>query len=105
MELSRIFLIIIVLIIFSYVLHTLLKDRATIIKENMQIAEGMSVKDEIHSLLGINQAITIRNMNDKPFSIEDFITTKTKVDIITKPNDDKKKKKIFEYNTYLNSIT
>jgi hypothetical protein len=65
MELLRIFLIIVVLAIFSYVLYTLLKDRATIIKENMQSREGMNVKDEIIGFLGLNPPISIENMNDK----------------------------------------
>ena len=66
MELLRIFLIIVILAIFSYVLHTLLNDRAIITKENMQTFEGMSVKDEISKLIGLNTSITIGNMNDKP---------------------------------------
>ena len=65
MELLRIFLIIVILLIFSHVLYKLLKDRAIIMKENMPLVEGMSVKDEISGLLGLSPSITIANMNDK----------------------------------------
>jgi hypothetical protein len=66
MKLLRIFLIIVVLIIFYHILGRLLKDRATIIKENMQVIEGMSVKDEILTLMGLNPTISISNFADKP---------------------------------------
>ena len=65
MELLRIFLIIVILLIFSNVLYKLLKDRAIIMKETIPLVEGMSVKDELRGLLGLSSPITIANMNDK----------------------------------------
>uniref|UniRef100_A0A6C0HHF0 Phosphatidylinositol-specific phospholipase C X domain-containing protein n=1 Tax=viral metagenome TaxID=1070528 RepID=A0A6C0HHF0_9ZZZZ len=43
----------------------LLKERATILKENTSVKEGMSVKDEIRSLIGISSGLSIENMNTK----------------------------------------
>jgi hypothetical protein len=66
MELLRIFLIIVILIIFLHVLYNLLKDRAIIMKEKApMVLEGMGVKDEIKGLLGLSPAIAIENMNNK----------------------------------------
>ena len=65
MEIIRIFLIIVILFIFFIILYGLLKDRTDIMKSTMPLLEGMSVKDEITSLLGINPTVSISNMNEK----------------------------------------
>ena len=70
MELLRIFLIIVVLLIFIKVLHTLLKDRQTIQKEGFdedkdEAKNEKSVTDKIKDMLGIGPPITISNMNPK----------------------------------------
>lgn len=71
MELLRIFLIIVILAIFFYVLRILLKDRETIIKENMQVREGMNmdIKSEILGFLNLNPPISINNVNEKRLNL------------------------------------
>jgi hypothetical protein len=62
----RIFLIILVLVIFGITMMKLLNERAIIMKENAPtLKEGMSVKDEIIKLLGVSTGVTIDNMNEK----------------------------------------
>lgn len=66
MELLRIFLIIIILLIFSYVMHNLLKERSTILKDKQpMMIEGMSVKDEIKGILGLSSGLTIEDINTR----------------------------------------
>jgi hypothetical protein len=66
MELIRLFLIIVVLLIFSYVFYKLLKERAIIIQGgDPATLEGMSIQDEIRKLNGKGSGITIQNMNPK----------------------------------------
>ncbi len=75
MELLRIFLIVVILAIFFVVFYALLKDRETIIKENMRVLEGLTpteeakdktVMEEIKELLGISTPISIDNISAKP---------------------------------------
>lgn len=62
----RILLIILILLIFVYVMHKLLKERATILNSNKRLViEGMSAKDEIRNLFGISSTVSIEDMNTK----------------------------------------
>ena len=62
----RIFLIILILVIFGIIMMKLLNERASIIKGDVPtLKEGMSVKDEIIKLLGVSTEVSIDNMNEK----------------------------------------
>lgn len=69
MELLRIFLIVVVLLIFFYVLSKLLKDRAIIMKETAPVIEGMSVSDEIKEIIGLSTNVNITNMIEERMNL------------------------------------
>jgi hypothetical protein len=64
MELFRLFLIFLIIIIFAYVLHKLLKQRYYILKKNSPLQEGLDNID-ITNLQKNGTPIAIQNMNPK----------------------------------------